>query len=62
MSRRAVTIGLLAAAALVLAGAAVALARGVPPDGAATGVENTRSPEEISNYWTKERMDAATPG
>ncbi|MEU0570369.1 hypothetical protein ABZ297_33965 [Nonomuraea sp. NPDC005983] len=61
MSRRAVT-ALVIAAALVLAGAAVAVARSAAPDEVATGVRNSRSPQEISSYWTPQRMNEATPG
>lgn len=63
MRRR--TVPVLAA---VGAAAAVAAAVGVAastldrkPE-AATSVENTRPPGEVSSYWTEERMEEATGG
>ncbi|KAB2345573.1 hypothetical protein [Actinomadura rudentiformis] len=43
-------------------GVVVALNQASDNDGVGGGVENTRSPEEISSYWTDERKRQATPG
>jgi ABC-type transport system involved in cytochrome c biogenesis ATPase subunit len=60
MSRKGVAL-LVIAAAFVVAGAVVILGNTAPEE-TSRGVENTRSPEEVSSYWTRERMDEATGG
>ena len=61
MRRKAVAI-LAVAAALVLAATVAVIFRGRTPDEAATGVRNTRAPQDIASYWTRERMNEASPG
>ncbi|TDE57776.1 hypothetical protein E1295_07410 [Nonomuraea mesophila] len=61
MRRKGVALLVIAAAAFVVAGV-VAILGDMAPEEAARGVENTRSPEDISSYWTRERMDEATGG
>ncbi|MFD1543733.1 hypothetical protein [Nonomuraea guangzhouensis] len=61
MSRKAVAI-LAVAATLMLAATVVVIFRGHTPDEAATGIRNTRAPQDIASYWTKERMNEASPG
>ncbi|MFG1695551.1 hypothetical protein [Nonomuraea sp. NPDC049309] len=60
MSRKGVVL-LVIAAAFVVPGAAVILGKTAPAE-TSRGVENTRSPEDVSSYWTRERMDEATGG
>lgn len=61
MSLKAVTL-LVIAAALAVAAAVIVITRGLAPDEAATGVRNTRAPQDIASYWTDERMGEASPG
>ncbi|MEO3891519.1 hypothetical protein [Nonomuraea sp. B5E05] len=60
MRRKGVAL-LVIAAAFVVAGV-VAILGDMAPEEASRGVENIRSPEDISSYWTRERMDEATGG
>lgn len=61
MTRKA-RVALAVAVTFALAGAVAVFALSRDPDSAATGVQNTRSPEEVSSYWTEERMREASPG
>lgn len=56
-----VTISVVAAAAATVVAAAAAREHAGPAD-KGTGVVNTRSPGEVSSYWTDERMRDASPG
>ncbi|MCA2220395.1 hypothetical protein [Nonomuraea aurantiaca] len=61
MRRKAIAL-VAAAAALVVAVTVVVIFRGPASDEAATGVHNTRAPQDIASHWTKERMNEASPG